>query len=118
MRTQGPFYSDGSRLDDGRAGAGITVGDTRILARVPGEQESYRAEMFGLHLISHMTESHQTAKVDNQAVTKVARTPPVGEELDTELRVPLADAVQCKSMMVEWIKGHCRETEALDAANK
>ena len=87
MRTQGPFYSDGSWLDDGRAGAGITVGDTRIVARVSGEQESYRAEILGLHLISHMTESHQTAKLDNQATTKVAGR----EESDTNLRVPLAD---------------------------
>ena len=52
MPAKGPFYSDGSRLDDGRAGAGTAVGDTRILARVSGEQESYRAEMFGLHLRS------------------------------------------------------------------
>ena len=79
MRTQGPFYSDGSRLDDGRAGAGIAVGDTIFLARVSREQELYRAEMFELHLINHMTESHRTAKLDNQALTKVARTPPVRE---------------------------------------
>ena len=65
MRTQGPFYSDGGRLEDGRVGAGIAVGDTRMLARVSGEQESYRAEMFVLYLLSHMTQSHQTAKLDN-----------------------------------------------------
>ena len=118
MRTQGPFYSDGSRLDDGSVGAGIAVGDARILAPVSGEQESYRAEMFGLHLINHMTGLHQTAQLDNQAVTKVAETPPMREESDTNLRVPLANAVPRKSMTVEWIKGHRRETEAIDAADK
>ena len=75
MRTQGPFYLDGSRLNDGRAGAGIVVYDTRILARVSGEQESYRAKMFGLHLISHATESHHTAKLTTKQSRKWQERP-------------------------------------------
>ena len=74
--------------------------------------------MFGLHLISHMTWSHRTAKLDNPAVTNVVITPAVRQESDTNLRVPLADAVQHKSLTVEWIKGHSTETEAIDAADK
>ena len=40
------------------------------------------------------------------------------EELDTDLRVPLAHAVQHKSIKVEWIKGHRKEAEAFNAVDK
>ena len=65
MPKEGPFYSDGRRLDDGRARAGIAVGNTRILSWVFGEQESYRAELYGLLLISHLAGPGQVAKLDN-----------------------------------------------------
>ena len=40
------------------------------------------------------------------------------EELDIDLRVPLAHAVQRKSITVECIRGHRREMEAINVADK
>ena len=82
-----------------------------------GEHDSYWAEMLGLHLISHIADARQVAKLDNQAITKVAGTPPMREESDTDLRIPLATTVQQKLMTVEEIKGHRKETDAVDAAD-
>ena len=99
MSTTGPFYSDGSPLDNGTAG--IAVGDTRILSSVSGEQELYRVEMYRLSLISHLSVPTQMAKLDNQAVTKVASIEP--------LNIPLATTMRQKHLQAEWIKGHGSE---------
>ena len=88
------------------------------MSRVSGEQESYRAEMLGLYLISQLADPGQVAKLDNQAVTKVARVLREKKESDVDLGVPLAETVQQKGLQVEWIKGHRTEQEAANAADK
>ena len=74
--------------------------------------------MFGLYLISHMAEPHETTKLDNQAVTKVAGTSPIQEESYTDLKEPLAATVRRKSLIVQRIKEHRGERKAIDDANK
>ena len=63
-----------------------------------------------------MAQLHQIAKLDNQAITKVAGTSPIPEESATDLREPLAATVQRKLLTVRWIKGHRGEREAIDDA--
>ena len=115
--TTGPFYLNRTRLDDGKAGASIVVGETRILSRVLG-QESYRSEICGLYLITQLHAPRQAAKLDNQAVTKVAATEPTREESDVDLKTPLANTMRHKQLRAKWIKGHCKDWEVKNKEDK
>ena len=74
--------------------------------------------MYGLYLLSQRASPRQVAKLDNQAVTKVAATEPTREESDVDFRVPLANTMRQIKLQAEWIKRHRKEKEAKDNEDK
>ena len=83
-----------------------------------GEEESYKAEMQGLYLINQLAYKRQVAKLDNQAVTKVAPHKLAREESDMDLGILLTPKMQQTHLTVEWIKAHQQEAEARSRGEK
>ena len=94
------------------AGAAVTKGPLRILARVAGPQQSFRAEMYGAAIRATIACDGDTEYIDNMAVTKCAHRRPTHECSDADIRQKVCDQVQHKRVAPEWIASHRLETEA------
>ena len=93
----------------------MTKGPLRILARVAGPQQSYRAEMYGAAIGAAIASDGDTQYIDNMAVTKCAHRRPTHECSDADIRHKVCDHVQHKHVTTEWIPSHRVETEARNA---
>ena len=94
------LYSDGSfqtvqiaGSEYQAAGAAVTKGPLRILARVAGPQQSYRAEMYGAAIGAAIASDGDTQYIDNMAVTKCAHHRPTHECSDADIRHKVCDQV-------------------------
>ena len=58
------------------AGAAVTKGTLRIMARVTGPQTSYRAELVGAAIVTPVVLDRDHQHIDNKAVTLCATEPP------------------------------------------
>ena len=119
------LYSDGSLQtvesagsEYQAAGAAVTKGPLRILARVAGPQQSYRAEMYGAAIGAAIASGGDTQYIDNMAVTKCAHRRPTHECSDADIRHKVCDQVQHKHVAAEWIPSHRLETEARNAQER
>ena len=119
------LYSDGSLQtvqiagsEYQAAGAAVTKGPLRILARVAGPQQSYRAEMYGAAIGAAIASDGDTQYIDNMAVTKCAHRRPTHECSDADIRHKVCDQVQHKRVTAEWIPSHRLETEARNAQER
>ena len=123
--TRTSLYSDGSLQtveiagpEYQAAGATVTKGPLRILARVAGPQQSYRAEMYGAAIGAAIASDGDTQYIDNMAVTKCAHRRPTRECSDADIRHKVCDQVQHKRVAAEWIASHRLETEAHNARER
>ena len=83
----------------------MTKGPLRILARVAGPQQSYRA----------ITSDHDTQEIDNMAVTNRAHRRPTHQCSSADICHKVCDQVQHKRVAAEWIASHRLVTEARTA---
>ena len=104
------LYSDGSLQtveiagsEYQAAGAAVTKGPLRILARVAGPQQSYRVEMYGAAIGAAIASDGDTQYIDNMAVTKCAHRRPTHECTDADIRHKLCDQVQHEHVAAEWM---------------
>ena len=119
------LYSDGSLQtvqiagsEYQAAGAAVTKGPLRILARVVGPQQSYRAEMYGAAIGAAIASDGDTQYIDNMAVTKCAHRRPTHECSDADIRHKVCNQVEHKHVAAEWIPSHRLETEARNAQER
>ena len=80
------LYSDGSLQtveitgsEYQAAGAVVTKGPQRIVARVVGPQQSYRAKMYGTAIGTAIASNGDRQYIDNMAVTKCVDKRPTWE---------------------------------------
>ena len=97
------------------AGATLTQGPLRILARLAGPQQSYRAEIYRAAIGAAITSDGDTQYIDNMAITKCTQRRPTHECSNTGIRHKVCDHVQHKRVAAEWIASHRLETEARNA---
>ena len=119
------LYSDGSLQtvqiagsEYQAAGAAVTKGPLRILARLAGPQQSYKAEMYGAAIGAAIASNGDTQYIENMAVTKCAHRRPTHECSDADIRHKACDQVQHKRVATEWIPSHRLETEARNAQER
>ena len=96
----------------------MTKGPLRILARVAGPQQSYRAKMYGVAIGAAIATDGDTQYTDNMAVTKCAHRRPTHACCDADIRYKVCDQVQHKRVAVEWIPSQRLETEARNAQER
>ena len=72
----------------------MTKGPLRILARLAGPQQSYRAEMYGGAIGAAIASDGDTQYIYNMAVTKCAHRRPMHECSDADIRHKVCDQVQ------------------------
>ena len=119
------LYSDGSLqtievagLEYYAAGAAMPKGPLRILARVAGPRQSYRAEMYRAAIGAAIASDGNTQYIDNMAVTKCAYRRPKHECSDADIRHKVCYWVQHKCVAAEWIASHRLESEARNAQER
>ena len=93
----------------------MTKGPLRILARMAGPQQSYRAEMYGAAIGAAIASDGDTQYMDNMDVTKCAHRQPTHKCFDADIRPKVCDPVQHKRVAAEWIASHRFEAEARNA---
>ena len=96
----------------------MTKGPLRILSRVAGPQQPYRAEMYGAATGAAIASDGDTQYIDNMAITKCAHHRPTHECSDADIRHKVCDQVQHKHVTAEWIPSHRLETEARNAQER
>ena len=79
----------------------MTKGPPRILARVAGPQQSYRAGMYRAAIGTAISSDGDTQYIDNLAVTKCARRRPTHECSDANIRHKVCGQVQHKRVAAE-----------------
>ena len=119
------LYSDGSLQtveiagsEYQAAGATVTKGPLRFLARVAGPHQSYTAGMYGAAIGAAIASDGDTQYIDNMAVTKCAHRRPAHECSDADICHNVCDQVQHKHVAAEWIPSHRLETEARNAQER
>ena len=91
----------------------MTKGPLRILARVAGPPQFYRAKMYGAAIGAAIASDGDAQYIDKMAVTKCAHRRPTHACSDAHIRHKVCDEVQ--HVAAEWITSHCLETEARNA---
>ena len=110
-------YSDGSkRGSPPSAGAAVVLRDGRIaVCGVPGVPNSYKAELIGNLVGSHISPEHENIRLDCQGAMASAqgRKRPVRQAYWVQEVRP---SLSSKGQTLEWVEGHTREThnEAAD----
>ena len=100
------------------AGAAVTKGPLRILARLAGPQQSYKAKMYGGAVGAAIASNVDTHYIDNMAVTQCAHRRPTHECFDADIRHKVCDQMQHKRVAAECIPSHRLETEARNAQQR
>ena len=113
------LYSDSSLqtveiagLEYQAAGTAVAKGPLRILARMVGPKQSYKAEVYGAAIGGAIASDGDTRYIDNMAVTKCAHRRPMHKCSDADIRHKVCDQVKHKRVAAEWIASHRLETEA------
>ena len=113
----GSAYSDGSKLGSPpSAGAAVVLRDGRIaVCRVPGVPNSYKAELIGVLLGSHLSPAHENIRLDCKGAIASAqgqKRPVRQAHWVQEVRSSLSS----KGQTLEWVEGHTGDThnEAAD----
>ena len=74
----------------------MTKGALRILARVVGPQQSYRAEMYGAAIGTAIASNGDKQYIDKMALTKCANKRPTRECSYSDIRRKVCDHTQHK----------------------
>ena len=103
-------YTDGSKMGQPpSSGASAVLKDGRIaVCRVPGDPNSYKAELVGMLLGSHFSEVGDTIRLDCQgaiASAQSARRPVRQAFWVQEVRT----SILAKCQGLEWVEGHTGE---------
>ena len=104
-------HSDGSMKED-RAGVGIVLETAEIIGRVVGPQCSYRAELMGAAVFSHIASDGANLALDNMSVANYCTEYPSKESADMDLRKEIHDNLQQVDFDCRWIPGHRKERDA------
>ena len=110
-------YSDGSKLGSPpSAGAAVVLRDGRIaVCRVPGVPNSYKAELIGILLGSHLSPAHESIRLDCKGAIASAqgRKRPVRQAYWVQ---EVRSSLSSKGQTLEWVEGHTGDThnEAAD----
>ena len=104
------WFCDGSKTQEGsgwgKAGAAVCNGDFEVLARVPGPQTSYRAELFGALLAAMHASPFSTIILDNKAVVDGGWADLSREVSDLDLRSKLQTLLVEKCLTLHWVPSH------------
>ena len=104
------WFCDGSKTDGttgwGKAGAAACNMAYEVMARVPGPQTSYRAEMFAALLAAEHALPHSTIYLDNKAVVEGGCAVISREVSDVDLRLKLQPILMSKHLTLQWIPSH------------
>ena len=104
-------YTDGSKL--GRppwAGAAALLRDGRIaVCRVPGVPNSYKAELIGVLLGSHLSAAHERLRLDCQGAIASAQGTrrPIRQAFWV---AKVRSSLSSKGQTLEWVEGHTGNT--------
>ena len=79
----------------------MTKGPLRILARVVGPKQSYKAEMYGAAIGTAIASSGDKQYIDNMAVTKCADKRPTRECSYSNVRHKVCGHTQHKRVIIE-----------------
>ena len=90
----------------GKAGAAKCNGYFEVLARVPGPQTTYRAELFGALLAAMHASPFSTIILDNKAVVDGGWADLSREVSDLDLRSKLRTLLVEKSLTLHWVPSH------------
>ena len=110
-------YSDGSKLGSPpSAGAAVVLRNGRIaVCRVPGVPKSYKAELIGILLGSHLSPAHESIRLDCKGAIASAqgRKRPVRQAYWVQ---EVRSSLSSKGQTLEWVEGHTGDThnEAAD----
>ena len=100
-------YSDGSKIGSppaAGAAALLSTGEI-VVCRVPGIPNSYKAELVGILLVSHLSAAGKKIKLDCQgAIASATGTKRPVRQATWVLRV--RQSIREKGQTLEWVEGH------------